>query len=119
MYNTMWVGKGDIILSSLPYASILYPEYRGVLCRSEPFLTIIILFSLQLLQLPITAGVMPIQWSLTSNVNSVDRNLTAGVEKLCHENNYTYKCCVFDVFLRLMGSTWWTCASLVNLRNLD
>jgi len=28
----MWVGKGDVILSSLPYASILYPEYQGILC---------------------------------------------------------------------------------------
>ena len=33
LVTKMWVGKGDVILSSLPYASILYPEYRGVLCR--------------------------------------------------------------------------------------
>lgn len=28
----MWVGRGDRVLSSLPYASILYPEFRQTLC---------------------------------------------------------------------------------------
>jgi len=29
----MWVRKGGVILQSLPYASVLYPQYREVLCH--------------------------------------------------------------------------------------